>query len=73
MVIFGGQGFGLGFILGSGLGFVRWVYGLVICPHPLPRPVLVGGVVDGWGWWGGVVGGREGGWGGGCEVNDVGE
>ena len=41
--------------------FCALVYGLVVRPRPLPRPVLVGDVVDGWGWRGGVVGGRGGG------------
>ena len=41
--------------------FCELVYGLVVRLRPLPRPVLGGDVVDRWGWWGGVVGGREGG------------
>ena len=37
--------------------FCSLVYGLVIRPRPpVPRPVLAVHVVDGWGWWGGVVG-----------------
>ena len=40
--------------------FCALVYALMLRPCPLPQPVLVVYVVDGWGWQGDVVGGRGG-------------